>query len=67
LYYQIRLEIEMESLPATPSKLRQRAMHYREMVRGISDPRIIDALKSLADEYEAAADRMETESGSEPP
>ncbi|WP_428531624.1 hypothetical protein [Rhodopila sp.] len=43
------------SAPATPAGLRAKAEHYRAMVSKVSDQRIIDALTSLAEEYEAAA------------
>ena len=54
----------MESPTVPPAVLRQKAVQYREMVRGISDPRTIEALETLADEYEAVADGVESESGS---
>jgi hypothetical protein len=44
---------------STPAQLRARAWRYREMARTISDPRTIEALLSLADKYEAMAERME--------
>lgn len=44
--------------PATPAELRAKVQHYREMSI-VSDQRIIDALISLADEYEALASRLE--------
>ncbi|HEX3576646.1 MAG TPA: hypothetical protein VHU42_18765 [Rhodopila sp.] len=46
-------------MPATPAELREKALHYREMVAIVVDQRIIDALESLADEYDAMADRLE--------
>ena len=45
--------------PATPGELRAKAEHYRDMVSIVSDQRIIDALISLADEYEALALSLE--------
>jgi hypothetical protein len=46
-------------MPATPAELREKALHYREMVAIVADQRIIDALESLADEYEEMAERLE--------
>jgi hypothetical protein len=46
-------------MPATPAELREKALHYRELVAIVLDQRIIDALESLADEYEAMADRLD--------
>jgi hypothetical protein len=46
--------------PATPADLRAKAEHYREMVTMVSDQRIIDALISLAEEYEATALSLES-------
>ncbi|WP_428492683.1 hypothetical protein [Rhodopila sp.] len=43
------------SEPATPVDLRAKAERYRAMVSLVSDQRIVDALISLAEEYEAAA------------
>ena len=47
--------------PARAADLRAKAQHYREMVTRVLDQRIIDALNSLADEYEAIAERLENE------
>ena len=49
----------MDAAADTPAALREKAKHYREMVRRISDQRIIDALLTLAAEYETQADRLE--------
>lgn len=54
--------------PATAAELRAKAEHYRNMVSMVSDQRIIDALVSLADEYEALALSLESqESPGDPP
>jgi hypothetical protein len=45
--------------PSTASDLRGRAMRYRRMAGSISDPQTVDALLSLAAEYEAMAERVE--------
>jgi hypothetical protein len=47
----------METL--TPDELRQKALRYRGMVLIVSDQRLVDALISLAEEYEALAEHME--------
>ena len=47
------------SEPGTPVDLRAKAAQYRAMVAMVSDQRIIDALISLAEEYEAAARGLE--------
>jgi hypothetical protein len=49
----------MEGIGDTPAGLRDRAARYREMLSLVSDQRIISALISLAEEYEALAERME--------
>ena len=49
-------------VPATPAELRDKAVHYREMILMVSDQRIIDALRSLAEDYEALAKRLENSS-----
>jgi hypothetical protein len=46
----------METL--TPDELREKALRYRGMVLTVSDQRLIDALISLAEEYEALAEHM---------
>ena len=43
----------------TPTELREKAERYRALTSTISDPRTIDALHSLAAEFEAQADRLE--------
>lgn len=43
----------------TPDELRERAARYRSMLAHVSDPRLTNALNSLADEYEALANRLE--------
>jgi hypothetical protein len=48
--------------PMTPAGLRKKAEHYRTLASTISDPRTIDALQSLAVEFEAQADRLEKDS-----
>jgi hypothetical protein len=50
------------AVPMTPAGLREKAEHYRALVFTISDPRTIDALHSLAAEFEAQADRLEKDS-----
>jgi hypothetical protein len=42
-----------------PEQLREKALRYRAMTVLVSDQRLVDALSSLADEYEALADRVE--------
>jgi hypothetical protein len=54
----------MEILADTATGLRDRANHYREMRRTVTDRRALDALNSLADEYDAAAEQWEL--GTEP-
>ncbi len=49
-------------VPATPAELRDKATHYREMILMVSDQRIIDALRSLAEDYEALAEQLESSS-----
>jgi hypothetical protein len=49
----------------TPAELREKAMRYREMVLIVSDQRLVDALISLAEEYEALAERIEN-AGADP-
>jgi hypothetical protein len=44
---------------STPAHLRERATRYRQMARSFSDQPAVDALLSLAAEYEAMAERME--------
>jgi hypothetical protein len=48
--------------PITPAGLRKKAEHYRTLTSTISDPRTIDALHTLAAEFEAQADRLEKDS-----
>ena len=48
----------MEGLSGTSAELRGRAERYRAMVRLTTDPRIVDALKTLADQCEALANRL---------
>jgi hypothetical protein len=48
--------------PMTPAGLRKKAEHYRALACTISDPRTIDALQSLAAEFEKQADRLEQDS-----
>ncbi len=43
----------------TLDELREKALRYRGMVLIVSDQRLIDALISLAEEYEALAEHME--------
>jgi hypothetical protein len=43
----------------TPDELRRKAARYRDMLAHVSDKRLIDALKTLAQEYEALADRLD--------
>ncbi len=43
----------------TPDELREKALRYRGMVLIVSDQRLVDALISLAEEYEALAEQME--------
>jgi hypothetical protein len=43
----------------TPAELREKALRYRGMVLSVSDQRIIDALISMAEEYEALANHIE--------
>jgi hypothetical protein len=43
----------------TPGDLRKKAARYRAMVNVIDDKSTIDALQSLAAEYEALADLIE--------
>jgi hypothetical protein len=43
----------------TPAELREKAARYRAMVQFITDRRTVDALQSLAAEYEALADLIE--------
>jgi hypothetical protein len=49
----------MELLADTPTGLRDRATRYREMGRTVTDRRALEALTSLAAEYDAIADRWE--------
>jgi hypothetical protein len=49
----------MEGTDDTPAGLRDRAARYRNMLFLVSDPRIISALISLAEEYETLAERLE--------
>jgi hypothetical protein len=51
-------DLNME-VPVTPARLRKRAMQYRAMVTKIIDQQVIDALNSLAAEYEELADHLE--------
>ena len=51
-------------VPVTPAQLRERATRYRELVAKITDPRVVDALNSLAAEYEALADHLEQQQDS---
>jgi hypothetical protein len=46
-----------------PDKLREKALRYRAMMVLVSDQRLVDALSSLADEYEALAERVENGQG----
>jgi hypothetical protein len=43
----------------TPAELREKAARYRAMATVIIDQRTVDALQSLAAEYEALADQIE--------
>ena len=43
----------------TPEELREKAARYRMMANQTSDLRLIEALLTLADEYEAVAKRLE--------
>jgi ATP-dependent exoDNAse (exonuclease V) beta subunit len=43
----------------TPADLRRKAVLYRQTAAAASDQRAIDALLSIADEYEADAERVE--------
>jgi hypothetical protein len=43
----------------TPAELREKALRYRAMMALVSDKRLVDALNSLAEEYEALAERAE--------
>jgi hypothetical protein len=43
----------------TATELREKAMRYRAMVKIVADQRIVDALSTLAREYEALAELME--------
>ena len=45
----------MEGLSGTSAELHSRAERYRTIVRLTTDPRIVDALKTLADECEVLA------------
>jgi hypothetical protein len=45
----------------TPAELRAKAERYRDMVRLATDERIIEALRQLANEYDAAAEMLEKE------
>jgi hypothetical protein len=45
--------------PLTPAEMRKRALRYRQMATTLLDQRTIDALISLAEEYEEMAERME--------
>jgi hypothetical protein len=42
-----------------PDELREKALRYRGMVLIVSDQRLVDALISLAEEYEALAEHIE--------
>jgi uncharacterized protein with von Willebrand factor type A (vWA) domain len=42
-----------------PDELREKALRYRAMIVLVSDQRLVDALNSLAEEYEALAERAE--------
>ena len=53
----------MDNSAATPTELRERARRYREMVRMVADQRVIDALISIAEEYETVADQIEKATG----
>jgi hypothetical protein len=43
----------------TAADLREKATRHRAMVRSVTDPRLIDALLSLAMECDALAERLE--------
>jgi hypothetical protein len=43
----------------TPTELREKAERYRALTSTISDAQTIDALHTLAGEFEALADRLE--------
>jgi hypothetical protein len=45
----------------TAEQLREKARRYREMRRLVTDQRLIDALSTLADEYEALATKLDGE------
>jgi hypothetical protein len=45
--------------PVTPAELREKADHYRTLALAIFDPRTVEALRSLAAEYEALAEKLE--------
>jgi hypothetical protein len=41
------------------AELREAARRYRQMAMTITDPRTTEALRELAEEYEALADRLD--------
>jgi hypothetical protein len=50
-----------------PDELREKALRYRAMIVLVSDQRLVDALNSLAEEYEALAERAEnSQTGTSP-
>jgi hypothetical protein len=51
--------------PITPCGLREKAQRYRALAFKISDPQTIDALHTLAGEFEAQADRLEKDGKAE--
>jgi hypothetical protein len=48
-----------EDQPHDPYALRAKAEHYRQLASGILDPKAIEALLELADEYDALAAELE--------
>ena len=44
--------------PIDPHALRAKAEHYRELASSILDPKTIEALLELADEYDALASEL---------
>ena len=49
------------------SELRRAAKKYRLMARQSADPKMIEALTELAEEYEATAKELEEKDGSRAP
>lgn len=46
----------------SPRELRMRAVSYRRLALSLTDSKVIQALKELAEEYEALAEARETAS-----